>query len=86
MLFYSEWTVFDLYDESGVFPLAVSRPEPTFVMDNVRNFPFEIQVQVFDLPAMNNIEQFKNFLWQFHGATTGNVLNDYNQLFMSYGH
>jgi hypothetical protein len=77
---------FDLYDESGVFPLAVSRPESTFVMDNVRNFPFENQVQVFNLPTMENIDQFRNLLWQFHGINSGNTLSNYNQLYQSYGH
>jgi hypothetical protein len=84
--FIPEGLFFDLYDENGVFPTAVSRPEPNTITDHVRNFPFETQVQVFDLPAMENIDQFKNFLWQFHGAPSGNVLPNYNQLFQSYGH
>ena len=77
---------FDLYDDNGVFPATVTRQEPINITDQVRNFPFETQVQVFDLPAVENIEQFKNFLWQFHSTSTGNVLNDYNTMFQSYGH
>lgn len=77
---------FDLYDQNGVFPTAVSRPEPLFVTDQVGNFPFETQVEVFALPGMENIDQFKNYLWQFHGAASGSILTDYNQLFQSYGH
>jgi hypothetical protein len=55
-------------------------------MDNVRNFPFENQVQVFNLPTMENIDQFRNLLWQFHGINSGNTLSNYNQLYQSYGH
>lgn len=84
--FIPEGLFFDLYDENGVFPAVVSRPEPNTITDHVRNFPFETQVQVFDLPAMENIDQFRTFLWQFHGNGSGNTLNDFNQLFQGYGH
>ncbi len=77
---------FDLYDENGVFPGTVTRPEPGFVNDIVRNFPFETQVEIFDLAGMENIDQFRTLLWHLHGAGSNNILNDYNQLFGSYGH
>lgn len=77
---------FDLFDQNGVFPIGISVSEPAGINDNVMNFPFENQVQVFDLPTMENIDQFRNLLWQFHGPNSGNTLNNYNQLYQSYGH
>ncbi len=77
---------FDLFDENGVFPSAVSVSEPGTVTDNVKNFPFETQVQMFGLPLISDIELFKNALWQFHGAPSGTQLVDYDELFSSYGH
>lgn len=77
---------FDLFDENGVFPAEVSRQEPNSITDEVKNFPFETQIQVFGFPGMENVDQFQNLLWQFHGTATGNLLNDYNLLFQSYGH
>lgn len=77
---------FDLFDENGVYPPEMTEQEPNGVDDLVSNFPFETQVQIIGLPLMESIEQFQNRLWQFNGSTSGNTLNNYIQLFQSYGY
>ncbi len=77
---------FDLFDQNGVFPAEVTVSELNGIDDDVMNFPFETQVQIFDLPSMESIDQFRALLWQFHGPGSGNTLNNYNQLYQSYGH
>ncbi len=76
----------NIIDQNGVFPAEVTVSELNGINDDVMNFPFETQVQIFDLPSMESIDQFRALLWQFHGPGSGNTLNNYNQLFLSYGH
>ena len=45
-----------------------------------------MQDEAFGLPCVENIDQFRSILWQFHGTLSGNLLSDFNQLFDSYGH
>lgn len=76
----------NIIDQNGVFPAEVKVSELNGINDDVMNFPFETQVQIFDLPSMESIDQSRALLWQFHGPGSGNTLSNYNQLYQFYGH
>ena len=77
---------FDLFDQNGAFPAAVSAPEPAGISDNAFGFSFENQVQAINPLIVDDIETFQTRLWQTFGAGSGSTFTNYSALFDSYGH
>ncbi len=82
--FLPEGLIFDLYDENQIFPAGLSENESGLIVDDVSGYSLE---QLMDPIADNpdSIEEYRDILFDLYGEpTTGNI-NDYFNLFVSYG-